>query len=120
MPPLGRDERAELDAHKSSVVGEVKEITQAAIAHVERVVAPFQPLAQDVAQLKTDTAKQTPIIERLDKRSRRADAERKRRTILDEQKRHDAAKWRKRWRAGLAVLGALVAAAELYRAIKGP
>ena len=116
---LGREDRAELEAHKSDVVAEVKDITNAAIAHVEKVVAPFQPLAQDVAQLKADTAQQTPIIERLDRRSKRADEERKRRAILDEQKRVDAAKWRKRWRAGVAVLGAIVALAELYRAIKG-
>lgn len=116
---LGKDERVELDAFKSDVVGEVKEVTAAAIAHVERVIAPFAPLAQDVAQLKRDTAKQTPIIERLDKRSKRADAERKRRAILDEAKRHNDTVWRRRFRRGVAALGILVALAELYRAIKG-
>ena len=116
---LGREDRAELEAHKSDVVAEVKDITNAAIAHVEKVVAPFQPLAQDVAQLKADTARQTPIIERLDRRSRRSMEEMRRRKAMDEQKRLDAVKWRKRWRAGAAVLGAIVALAELYRAIKG-
>lgn len=117
--PLDKHDRAELEAHKSDVVADVKVITEAAKAHVERVIAPFQPLAQDVAQLKADTAKQTPIIEQLDKRSRRSMAEMKRRKILDAQKREDAAKWRKVFRRGVALLGVVVALAELYRAIKG-
>jgi len=104
--PLDRHDRAELEAFKGDVVHEVNEIKKAAVADCEAVIAPFRPLAQDVASLKTETAKQTPIIEQLEKESRRAARERKKRTILDEQRARDAAKWRKRYRAGLAVLGA--------------
>ncbi len=116
--PLGRDERAELDAFKGDVVHEVKVTNDATRVYVERLVAPLLPLAQDVNELKKDTAKQTPIIERLDKRSRRADAERKRRSIIDDEARKDALKWKKRWRSAVAILGVFVALAELYHALR--
>ena len=118
-PPLTKDDRTELEAFKSDVKDDVHEMNQAAIAHVERIVAPFAPLAQDVAQLKKDTATQTPIIERLDRRSRRADQERKRRSILDAQRRKEQATWKRRWRMLAFVLGLLAAAAELYRGLRG-
>jgi hypothetical protein len=117
--PLDKHDRAELDAFKGDVVQEVREIKEAAVRDCEAVIAPFRPLAQDVAQLKTETAKQTPIIMKLEKESKRAAHERKKRAILDEERARDAAKWKKRYRAGLAVLGAIAAVAEIYRALKG-
>lgn len=117
--PLGRDERAELDAFKGDVVHEVKVTTDAAIAHVEKIVAPFAPLAQDVAQLKADTARQTPIIERIARELRRSAKERKKRSILDGQKHEDAAKWKRRYATGAGLLATIAALAEIYRALKG-
>lgn len=104
---------------KRDVTSEVRDMNEAAIAHVEKIVAPFAPLAQDVAQLKKDTERQTPIIERLDRRSKRADVERKKRSVLDGEKRRVEALWKKRWRAFGVVLGILAAIAEIYRGLRG-
>ena len=117
--PLGRDERAELDAFKGDVVREVREIKDAAVRDCEAVIAPFRPLAADVAQLKADTAKQTPLIERIAKELKRSADERRRRHILDKQKSEDAARWVRRRRTALALLGAIAAVAEVYRAFAG-
>lgn len=116
---LGRDERVELEAFKSDVTSEVKATTDAAIAHVEKIIAPFAPLAQDVQQLKLDTKEQTPIIKKLWRESRRAAKEREKRSTLDHQKQLDAAKWRKRYRTAAGALAFIAAAAEIYRAFKG-
>lgn len=118
-------ERAQKEHHvehvreRGEIEAKVAEMNAAAIKHVEAIVAPFAPLALDVAQLKTDTAKQTPIIQRLDRRSRRSEVERKRRAILDEGARADKALWKKRWRSLGVALGILAALAEIYHGLHG-
>lgn len=131
--PLDKDERAELAAHKSNVVAEVKGITDAAIAHVEKVVAPFAPLAQkvDATAVKVDalekeTKDQTPILKDLATEAKRAKKariaarnERISRSALDKEKRErDAAwvKWRKRVAGAAAIL---VVLGEAYRLFFG-
>jgi hypothetical protein len=113
---LGKEERAELDAHKSDVIHEVDKITTATIRHVEKVIAPFGPLPAKVEEIEKHTVAQTPMLQELKEEAARAkkariDAKRERikRSALDENWR----KWRKRLAYALATL---VSAGEIYHA----
>lgn len=143
-PPISREERIELDAFRSDVKKEVDDMNKAAIAHVEKIVAPFTPLAQKVETtaakvdaLEAETAKQTPILKDLAgeaKKAKRARIEARRerirrsaldkdkaereQTALEEKKKRDASwdKWRKRV-AG--IVATIVALGEAYRLFFG-
>lgn len=104
---LGKEERAELEAHKSDVIHEVEKMNTATIRHVENVIAPFGPLPAKVEAIEKHTVAQTPMLEELKaeailaKKARMAaKKERIKRVALDENWR----KWRKRFAWALATL----------------
>ena len=110
-------EKSDLEAFRSDVKHEVKEMTDAAIRHVEKIVAPFGPLAVKVDEIEKHTLAQTPMLVELKneaalaKKARgAAKKERIKRVALDENWR----KWRKRIAWALATL---VAAGEAYHAL---
>ncbi len=136
-PPMSKDERDELDAFKSDTIKDVTDITEAAKRHVEKVVAPFAPLAQKVSKIEAETAAQTPILEdlkteaglakkariaarkeRIKRRTLDADRRKREEAEAKEKKAKDAAwyKWRKRV-AG--IVATFVALAELYNLLRG-
>jgi hypothetical protein len=139
-PPLSKEERLELEAFKSDLKTELSDMNDAAVRHVERIVAPFAALresaesmngrvtqlekhaemqSQRMATLETHTTAQTTILKGLEKESvknkkdriaRRE--ERVERKALDEQ-------WRKNRRWITFALGLFVAAAEIYHNCHG-
>lgn len=142
VPPLSKDERAELDAFRSDVEVKVNEIVDAGIKHVEGVVAPFAPLAvkvevtaQKVEVIEQHVLEQKPILTGLKteaglaKKARvAAKKERVKRSTLDAAKREEEAdelqkkrkreaEWRKLRRRVLAGLALLAGVGEVWHAL---
>lgn len=121
--PVDREIKTELEAFRSDVHAEVKEMNAAAIRHVEKIVAPFTDVPQRLGVVEGETKKQTPILESLAKEAKRAKkaridakAERIKRSALDEDKRSREESWNKNRKRIAAVLGLLVLAGEVYHA----
>lgn len=121
--PVDREIKSELEAFRSDVHQEVKEMNAAAIRHVEKIVAPFTDVPQRLSVVEGETKKQTPILETLAKEAKRAKkaridakAERISRRALDEDKRKREEAWNKNRKRIAAILGLLVLAGEVYHA----
>ncbi len=126
--PVDREVKDTLDAFRSDVHEEVREMNAAAIRHVEKIVAPFTDVPQRLGAVEkqttatqAETAKQTPILETLEAEAKRAkkariDAKKERikRSTLDEDKREREASWSKTRKRIAAGLGIFVLLAEIY------
>jgi hypothetical protein len=117
-------DRADLDRLKSEVKSEVKEMNDAAIRHVERIIAPFTDVPQRLGTIEEHAEAQVGILNELKEESKKAKAarvasrkERLKRAALDEVREQQEAKWRTYRNWILRVLAVLTAAAELYRAL---
>jgi hypothetical protein len=66
-PPLSKEERLELDAFKSDMKSELADMSEAAVRHVERIVAPFATLPKRVDQIEQHTKDQAQRLDAIEK-----------------------------------------------------
>ena len=125
--PVDREVKNELEAFRSDVHAEVKEMNAAAIRHVEKIIAPFTDVPQRLGALeeqttatKEETAKQTPILESLEEEAKKAKKariaakkERITRSALDKDKREREEAWDKTRKRIAGILALFVTVAEI-------
>lgn len=115
-PPLGKDERVELEAFKNDVKHEVRSMNEATVRHVEKLIAPFSPLPQKVEEIEKHTVSQTEMLVELKAeagKSRKARIAARRERLKRAGADENWHRWRKRIAGGLALL---VLAGEVWHA----